>query len=92
MGNPIFLTGQGEPNGTQVEIDFISPYGMLYGDFDKDTVERPDGGTGFFDFSDESNALFSYAPSEFTQTSWGHTPIDSLPITKFFGIPVRGSD
>lgn len=92
MGNPIFLTGQGEPNGTRVEIDFISPYGMLYGVFDKGTVERPDGGTGFFDFSDESNATFSYEPSEFSQLTWGHAPIESLPITKLFGIPVRGSD
>ncbi len=90
LGNPIFLTGQGVPEGTGVEIDFISPNGMIYGDFDPDTVGRPDGGTGYFDFSDEDNGTFRYEPSDFTATTWGHTPIESLPIIKLFGIPVRG--
>ena len=91
MGNPIFLVGQGVPEGKQVEVDFISPVGMVYGVFDPDTVTRESGGTGLFDFSDEDNGTFSYTPSDFTTSNWGHTAIESLPIVKLFGIPVRGS-
>ena len=87
-GNPIFLMGTGEPQGTAVEIDFISPYGMAYGVFDPASVERPDGGVGRFDFADRDNGSFSYQPSEFTATNWGHTPIENLTIVKLFGVPV----
>ena len=88
-GNPIFLVGTGTPVGNRVEIVFTSPVGMIYGDFDPSTMPNPlpDGGTAVLVFSDSNNLVFSYTPSAFTMTTWGHTPIDSLPMTKLFGIP-----
>jgi hypothetical protein len=51
-------------------------------------VQRPDGGIAVFEFIDRDNAVFSYTPSEFSTTEWGHTtPIEALPLTKLFGIP-----
>ena len=87
LGNPIFLLGSGVPEGNRVEIDFVSPVGMVYGEFDPDTVMREDGGVGVFEFSDNGNGLFSYTPSEFSAETWGHTPIQDLPLVKLFGIP-----
>jgi len=88
LGNPIFLVGTGTPEGNRVEITFDSPVGMVYGDFDPTSVTREDGGTAVFEFSDGDNATFSYTPSNFTMTNWGHTTaIVDLPLTKLFGIP-----
>ena len=88
LGNPIFMTGTGTPDGNTVAITFKSPYGMQYGVFDPTSVERPDGGTAVFEFIDRDNAVFSYTPSDFSNTEWGHTtPIEALPLTKLFGIP-----
>ncbi len=87
-GNPMFLVGSGEIDGNGLEIKFDSPRGMSYGEFDKDSVIREDGGIAYFEFSDESNGTFSYTPSDFTATNWGHTAIDSLPLVKLFGIPL----
>ena len=88
QGNPIFLVGSGVPDGNHVEITFESPYGMIYGVFDKDSVTRENGGIAIFEFSDRNNATFSYTPSDFTDTTWGHTtPIEALPVTKVFDIP-----
>jgi hypothetical protein len=88
QGNPIFMIGNGTPDGNLLEITFLSPVGMVYGVFDPTTVERPDGGTAVFEFSDRDNATFSYTPSEFSDTTWGHTtPIEDLPLVKIFGIP-----
>lgn len=90
QGEPIFMLGTGTPEGNQVTVDFQSPVGMVYGVFDKETVERPSGGTGVFVFEDRDNATFSYTPSEFSTATWGHTtPIDNLPLTKLFGIPAE---
>lgn len=87
-GQPIFMTGAGTPVGNTVTITFQSPYGMQYGVFDSSTVERPDGGIAVFEFIDRDNAVFSYTPSDFSNTEWGHTtPIEALPLTKLFGIP-----
>ena len=87
MGNPIFMVGSGVPDGQQVDVVFVSPIGMVYGDFDPTTVERPDGGTAVFVFADADNATFSYTPSEFSESTWGHTtPIENLPLVKLFGI------
>jgi beta-glucanase (GH16 family) len=92
-GNPIFMSGTGEPDGTRLEVEFESPFGMEYGVFDKNTVERESGGIGVFEFSDENTATFSYTPSEFSAESWGHeTPIANLPLTRLFRVPVSGSD
>ena len=44
LGNPIFMVGAGVPDGQRVEIPFTSPIGMIFGEFDPDTVERPAGG------------------------------------------------
>jgi beta-glucanase (GH16 family) len=88
LGNPIFLLGTGVLDGNSLEVQLTSPYGMKYGEFDRDSVTREDGGTAYFEFTDEDNVTVSYTPSEFTKSAWGHTPIDSLPMVKLFGIPV----
>jgi beta-glucanase (GH16 family) len=87
-GNPIFLVGNGVPGETSVDITFESPVGMQYGVFDPNSVVREDGGTARFEFSDPDNATFSYTPSDFTTTTWGHSAIDSLQLVKLFAIPI----
>lgn len=86
-GNPIFMLGTGTPDGNRVEVSFESPVGMVYGEFDPDSVQREDGGTAVIEFNNRENGSFTYTPSEFTQTRWGHlSGIDSLPLVKLFGI------
>lgn len=87
LGNPLFMIGTGTPAGNRVEIDFISPVGMIFGEFDPDTVLRENGGSAVFEFADRDNGTFSYTPSEFSVTAWGHGAIDALPLLKLFGIP-----
>jgi len=87
LGNPIFMLGSGVPDGNRVEIELVSPVGMVYGEFDPDSVLREDGGTAVFEFSDGSTGTFSYTPSTFSSDTWGHTAIDALPLTRLFGIP-----
>jgi len=88
LGNPIFMLGNGTPVGNTLEITFESPVGMKYGEFDPGTVVRETGGTAVFVFSDRDNATFSYTPSSFSETTWGHTTaIVDLPLVKVFGIP-----
>jgi beta-glucanase (GH16 family) len=87
LGNPIFFVGTGVPDGNTLEVQFTSPYGMKYGEFDPDSVNREDGGTAYFEFTDKDNANFSYIPSEFSTSTWGHSPIESLPLTRLFGVP-----
>jgi len=88
LGNPIFMLGNGAPDGNTVEITFDSPVGMKYGEFDPATVTREPGGTAVFVFSDRDNATFSYTPSDFSVNQWGHaSPIVDLPLIKIFGIP-----
>lgn len=92
QGNPIFLVGNGIADGYTLEIQFQSPYGMKYGEFDPDSVVRANAGIGRFDFSDPDNTTFSYTPSDFSTQNWGHsTPIDSLPLVKLFSIPVSNA-
>lgn len=91
-GNPIFMLGNGIPDGYTLDVEFESPYGMTYGDFDPDSVVREVGGTAHFEFSDPDNSTFSYAPSGFSNTAWGHTTaIESLPLTRIFAIPVSSA-
>jgi hypothetical protein len=88
LGNPMFMVGSGVPVGNQVDITFDSPYGMIYGVFDPTTVIPNNGGTAILVFDDRDNATFSYTPSAFSDTEWGHTtPIVELPLIKAFGIP-----
>lgn len=87
-GKPVFLIGQGTPTETGVDLDVISPYGMQYGLFNPESVIREDAGSARLEFSDASNAVFSYDPSEFSRNAWGHDTIESLPLVKFFGIPL----
>lgn len=88
LGNPIFMLGNGVPDGNRVEITFDSPVGMVYGVFDPTSVTRENGGTAVFVFDDRDNATFSYTPSAFSESEWGHTtPIVDLPLIKVFGIP-----
>lgn len=88
LGNPIFMLGNGTPDGNMVEITFESPVGMKYGEFDPGTVVRESGGTAVLVFSDRDNATFSYTPSDFSANEWGHaSAITDLPLVKVFGIP-----
>jgi hypothetical protein len=90
LGNPIFMLGTGRPDENRVEVNFISPVGMIYGVFDPadKTDPDPEGGTAVFEFSDANNGTFSYTPSSFSESTWGHTTsIDNLPLEKLFGIP-----
>lgn len=86
-GNPIFMVGTGTPQGNRVEIDFVSPVGMVFGVFDPDSVTREPGGSAVFEFSDQDNGTFSYTPSGFSGSQWGHGAIEALPLVKLFGIP-----
>jgi beta-glucanase (GH16 family) len=93
-GDPIFFIGQGEPVDNRVEVTFYSPVGMVYGEFDPSAVPNPldVAGTGVFEFSDRDNATFSYTPSQFSESTWGHTtPVENLPLTKLFGIDAEKS-
>jgi hypothetical protein len=91
LGNPIFMVGSGVPTEDRVEIALISPVGMEYGVFDPASVTREAGGTAVFEFTDADNGTFSYVPSEFSVTNWGHSPIVALPIEKLFAIPATDS-
>jgi beta-glucanase (GH16 family) len=87
-GNPIFMLGTGIPDRNRVEVAFDSPTGMIYGDFDPVTVNRDAGGTAVFEFSDSDTASFTYTPSDFSITTWGHTTsINELPLVRVFAIP-----
>jgi beta-glucanase (GH16 family) len=87
-GNPIFLLGTGTLNDSVLEVQLESPYGMNYGEFDPDSVIRENGGIARIEFSDAQNATFSYTPSEFSVSRWGHSPIENLPINRLFTVPV----
>lgn len=89
-GKPVFLVGNGIPSENDVDITFEAAVGMEYGLFDPQSVDRKEGGTAHFVFSDPDNASFSYIPSGFTATTWGHSAINSLPLVKLFGVPVSG--
>jgi beta-glucanase (GH16 family) len=92
LGNPIFMVGSGVPDAYALEILFDSPYGMKYGEFDSGSVTRENGGTAHFEFADKDNGIFSYTPSAFSDSTWGHkTAIEELPLVKLFSIPVSGS-
>ena len=87
LGNPIFMLGTGVPDGNRVVLTLESPVGMIYGEFIPAPQPFPNGGTAVLEFSDRGNATFSYTPSEFSRTEWGHTtPIVDLPLVKIFGI------
>ena len=86
FGNPVFLVGSGVPDGNVLAVNFEAPVGMVFGEFDSHSVVREAGGTGLFEFSDENSGVFSYTPSEFTASAWGHSRIDSLPLVKLFAI------
>ena len=93
LGNPIFMAGNGVPDGYTLEIQFESPHGMKYGEFDPDSVVRADGGTAYFEFTDKDNGIFSYTPSTFSASTWGHvTAIEELPVVKLFAIPVSNTN
>lgn len=88
QGNNVFLIGVGTPDGDTLEVDFTSALGMAYGDFDPATVTRNSGGSGVFTFTSRDSAVFSYTPSDFTGTTFGHTsPVENLELNKLFPIP-----
>jgi len=90
-GNPIFLLGTGQLTGSVLEVQLESPYGMKYGEFDPASVIREDGGTVRFEFADTQNATFSYIPSGFSISNWGHSNIENLSLSRLFAVPVGGS-
>jgi hypothetical protein len=90
-GNPIWLIGQGVPDGDVLEVVFVSPVGMNFGEFDPLSVIQEEGGTGRFVFTDENIATFQYMPSDFTVANWGHSAIAFMPLAKLFGIPISES-
>lgn len=85
-GNPLFMIGTGVPDGNVLDVQFQSPVGMRFGEFDPDSVVRESGGTGRFEFSDRDNATFSYTPSDFSTSQWGHSTVDDLALVKLFDI------
>ena len=91
VGNPTFFVGTGELDGNSLEVQFTSPYGMKFGEFESESVVREIGGTAQFEFVDKDNATFSYTPSEFSVSTWGHTAVESLPLVKLFGLPVSNT-
>ncbi len=91
QGNPMFMVGTGTPEDDRVTITFESPVGMIFGEFDPDSVIREVGGTGEIVFTDRDNAAFSYSPSNFTANNWGHGAIVDLPLIKLFGIDAAKS-
>ncbi|MFC1776551.1 family 16 glycosylhydrolase [Pseudomonadota bacterium] len=92
LGNPIFMVGNGVPDGYTLDIQFESPHGMKYGEFDPDSVVRENGGTAHFEFTDKYNGTFNYTPSGFSTTAWGHVaPVENLPVVKIFSIPVTNT-
>jgi hypothetical protein len=90
QGQSISMGGNGVPVGNRIEINFESPMGMKYGEFDPETVVRNPGGIAVFEFSDRNHATFSYTPSDFSASQWGHTTsIVNMPLTKIFAIPAN---
>ncbi len=88
VGDPIFFVGSGVPEGNVVDINFVSPVGMRFGEFNPLVNDEMDsGGVARFVFDDDSNGTFSYEPSPFSVNEWGHTAIENLPVTKLFSIP-----
>jgi hypothetical protein len=89
-GNPIFFVGTGTPSDNTVDLAFVSPIGMEFGVFNSLTGDQtPAAGTGRFVFSDDRNGVFSYDPSSFSISEWGHSAITDLPVTKLFAIPTN---
>ncbi len=84
-GNPIFLVGNGEPEGNSVTIDFDAPYGMKFGEFDPETTVRADGGIGVFTFDNPESGLFDYEPSEWITDTYGVSAI-STPVVKLLEV------
>lgn len=85
-GNPIFMLGLGSPEGNRVKLQLESPTGMVFGDWGEDSVIGNDGGSAVIEFKDRTQARFSYTPSEFAQSQWGHIAIEDLPIVSILGI------
>ena len=90
QGNPIFLLGTGTLDGSMLEVQLQSPTGMRYGEFGTTSPPQDNvGGVAVFNFADSQNATFSYTPSTFSESNWGHaTAIENLPLQRLFTIPV----
>lgn len=87
-GSPLFFVGTGVPDGNTVEVDFLSPVGMVFGEFDPASVVREAAGSAQLTFDDQDHGTFSYQPSEFSTERWGHAEVSDLPLDKLFSIPV----
>ena len=84
-GFPVFLIGTGYPDENGVEVALNAHYGMVYGEFNPATVERPGAGTAIFTFQDANSGTFKYEPSDWTIEYFGHAATE-MPITKLFGV------
>lgn len=79
-GNQIYLVGTGEPQaGNTVTLEFTSTYGMKFGEFDAEQIERKDGGIGVFTFDNEDSGTFNYEPSVWIADAYGLSAI-SIPV------------
>jgi hypothetical protein len=90
-GNPIFLVGSSPPHEDTVEIDFEAPHGMIFGEFDPNSVVREDGGVGTFVFTDRDNGEFYYEPSQWMAETYGVSPV-SMSIVKLADVAHPESD
>lgn len=91
-GWPMFLVGIGTPEKNMVDLEFVSPAGMSFGEFDPETVDLLEAGTGHITFLSENEAMFRYSPSDISKNLWGHRPVNNMPLEKLFDIyqPVCG--
>jgi len=84
-GSPLFLVGQGYPGDYGAEVEFTVSWGMAFGEFDPDTVNRAPAGVGKFTFQNEQEGTFEYFPSDWSVENLGHSAIN-VPITKLFAV------
>lgn len=84
-GGPIFLVGAGAPNEEFVDVTFTVSWGMEFGVFDPNSVQRETAGVGRFSFDNDASGTFSYTPTPFAESALGHVPV-TTQITKAFDV------
>ncbi|MGV6852954.1 MAG: hypothetical protein ACWA5R_12375 [bacterium] len=64
QGNQIWLFGATDNNSTQLDFDMFVTQGMLFGDFDPDTIDLEPWGTIHIDFSDCTHAEMNWSADQ----------------------------
>lgn len=59
-GNPLWLIGNGDRSGNSAVVDFYYVNGMVFGEFDSDTVDSTFWGKGFFEFESCVQGTFAW--------------------------------